>query len=171
MAEAIWKASSSIANLNRILIGIHGFNQFTFNVSVILLLAAYGRLTSKHKTDKLPLLNADAIYDHIASLDVVKSKTAKQTMCDFLSLFQIHQGLLMLPSSRDQSIADLLMLKTKQMKGFQDHLKNTMETLNKSIRDQQDLSQNILVRLVGLIILKFAHYLLFFCYRSFIQSN
>lgn len=141
-AEAIWKVSSSVTNVNHIIIGIHGYNQFTFNVSVILLLAAIGSLMSKSKNNRLPLLKADTFLQEIGTLDVVNNPNSKRIMFDFLALFQTYQGLSSLPNAHDASIAKLLIFKAKHLKSLEEHLKRMMQSFNKRIRHQENLNEN-----------------------------
>lgn len=111
------------------------------------MLAAFGTLMSKEKNDKLPLLKADTFFDGIGSLDVVNSPISKRIILDFLALFQTYQVLLMLSNAHDKSIAHLLTFKPQQLKCFEEHLKRMMQSLNKSIRDQKDLTENTSVRI------------------------
>lgn len=145
VAEAIWKVSSNALELNRILIAIHGYNQYTFNVSMILLLAALGSLTLSEQSDKLPLMEADAIYTKIESLDI-HERNAKQTLFDFLCLFQSYQRLISLQASKDESLSTIICLKPKQLQKLEEYLKMATRILNKTIRDQEDLNENTAVR-------------------------
>lgn len=148
MAEAIWMISSNGTNLNHMIIAINGYNQLTFNASIILLLAAFGSLTIKQKSDKLPLCSMDICYDQIASLDIVNDPNARKMLFDFLSLFQSYQSLMNLPAARDESICDAFTMKSTTLKLIEQHLKNVLQSLSKAIRDEKELNENTLVRLL-----------------------
>lgn len=140
VAEAIWKVSSNALNVNQCIVFIHGFNQFTFNVSIVLLLSALGNLTSK--SNNLPLLKADTIITKIAKLDIVSDKRSKQTFFDFLTLFQTYQRLISTPAAEDESLLKIITLKATQMELLDEYLKKATLELNKTIRDEKDLNEN-----------------------------
>ncbi|XP_055310663.1 uncharacterized protein LOC129573742 [Sitodiplosis mosellana] len=145
VAEAIWKVSPSASNINHIVIAIHGYNQFTFNVSIVLLLAAFGSLVSKTKSNKLPLLEAEAVFKKLQSLDIVNDHSEKKIMFDFLSSFQSYQRLMCLPAAKDTCLSELAVFKPAQLEQLKECLKKATQSLNKTIRDQQDLNENPLI--------------------------
>lgn len=146
VAESIWKVSSNASNINHILIAIHGYNQFTFNVSIVLLLSALGNLTVKTKSNQLPLLKADAVLKKLQSLDIVHEKNDKKILFDFLSLFQSYQRLMCLSAATDASLIEMHLYNPDQLEQLEECLKKQTQTLNKTIRDQKDLNENPLVR-------------------------
>lgn len=91
--EAIWRVSSDASNINRVIIEIQHQNQFTFNVSMVLAIAALGNLTTKVKSNRLTLVKMDAIFDQIGKLDIMKNPNDKKVLVNFLYLFQTFQRL------------------------------------------------------------------------------
>lgn len=154
VAEAIWKVSSNASHINHIVIAIHGYNQFTFNVSVVLILGALGSLTSKRKSNKLPLLKAEAIFNKIQSLDIVNEPGNKKVLFDFLILFQSYQRLICLPAAKDTCLTEIIVFEPAQLERLKESLKKATQNLNKTIRDQQDLNENPMVS-------QFANFFLF----------
>lgn len=148
VAESIWKVSSNASNVNHILIAIHGYNQFTFNVSIVLLLSALGNLTIKTKSNQLPLLKAETVLKKLQSLDIAHEKNDKKILFDFLSLFQSYQRLMCLSAATDASLTGMHIYKPDQLEQLEGCLKKTTQTLNKTIRDQKDLNENPLVRYI-----------------------
>ncbi|XP_031631382.1 uncharacterized protein LOC116345824 [Contarinia nasturtii] len=143
VAEAIWKVSKNALNINHTIIAINGFNQFTFNVSIVLLLAALGSSTSK--SDNLPLLKADTIHKKMLSLKIVNDKNSKQAIFDFLSLFQTYQRFLSTPAAEDESLTTIIHMKREQLQLIEENLKKTIQELNKTIRDHRDLNENPMI--------------------------
>lgn len=140
--EAIWKVSEDSTNLNHIIIEIHGQNQFTFNVSIVLLLAALGNLCTTVKSNTLSLVKLDDIVDRIVKLDIFNDKNDRQIMGDFLCLFQTFQRLLSTAAARDDSLRHVLILHPNQLKRVKTHLQTVLQGLNKTINDQTDLKNN-----------------------------
>lgn len=145
VAEAIWKVSSNPSNINHIVIAIHGYNQFTFNVSIVLILSALGSLTSNRKFNKLPLLKAEAIFNKLQSLDIVNVHSDKKVLFDFLFLFQSYQRLMCLPTANDTCLNEIIVFEPAKLDGLMESLKKATQNLNKTIRDQQDLNENPIV--------------------------
>lgn len=145
MAESIWKVSSNASNINHIIISIHGYNQFTFNVSIILLFASFGCVATEIKPKKLPLSKAQTIHEQITSLDIVKNPHEKQMLFDFVTLFQTYQSLMKLPAAQNKSICDAMTFDKVKLKLIEEHLKIVIQNVDKSIRDQKDLNENTLV--------------------------
>lgn len=135
--------SSNASNINHIVIAIHGYNQFTFNVSMVLLMAALGSLTGKAKSDRLPLTKVDTLFKKLQSLDVVRDPSDKKIMYNFLSLFQSYQRLM--SKANDTSLTEMFRFQTAQLDQLEACLKKTTQNLNKTIRDQKDLNDNPVV--------------------------
>lgn len=142
VAEAIWTVSSDSSNINHIIIGIHDRNQFTLNVSIVLLIAALGCLTTTAKPNRLPLVKSDAIFNQIGKLDIMKSKREKMVFFDFLYLFQTFQRLISTPAARDDSLRNVLVIQSNQLERIKIQLQALLQSLNKTINDQTDLNEN-----------------------------
>lgn len=141
MAESIWTVSSEASNINHIIIAMHGYNQFTFNVSIVLLLAAMGSLAASKKTRKMQLVKSEMIYDKILKLNV-SDQNAKHILMDFLTLFQTFQRLVCLPQARDECLREMLVFQKKHLEELGDYLKKVNQMLNKTILDQHDINDN-----------------------------
>lgn len=170
VAESIWKVSSNASNINHILIAIHGYNQFTFNISIVLLLSALGNLTIKTKTNQLPLLKADAVFKKLQSLDIIYEKSDKKILFEFLSLFQSYQRLMCLSAAMDVSLTEMHVHNSDQLDQLEECLKKTIQTLNKTIRDQKDLNENPLVRYLYIRNFSSEINILMFFYFDFFQQ-
>lgn len=145
VAESIWTVSSNASNINHIIIAMHGFNQFTFNVSLVLLIAALSQIT-KPNSEHLSLLELGPILDRIETLEIIHKMDDKKNMFDFLMLFQSFQRLASRPAARDGSLQEMLHIESTQLESLEAHLKAVTEELNKTIREQMDLNENTSVR-------------------------
>lgn len=152
VAESIWKVSSNASNLNHIIVAIHGFNQFTFNVSMVLLTVALGGLTVKKKTNKMRLTNSQKAYQEILKLDYLNDANSKRIFFDFLTLFQNLQRLVCLSAARDESLKEIMVFEKKYLDQLESYLKLATENLTKIIRDQKDLNENTAVRFSQFVI-------------------
>lgn len=141
-AEAIWNVSSDSSNINHIVIAIQEYSQFTFNVSVVLLIAALGNVVPTVKSSRLQLVELDAICDRIEELDIIKNKNDKQILFDFLSLFQTLQRLASTAAARDDSLKNLSTMQPNHLNRIKTHLQAVFQSLNKTINDQTDLNEN-----------------------------
>lgn len=141
-AEAVWSISSDSSNINRIVIDVYAFNQFMFNVSIVLLVAALGNSTAAVKSKKLPLVKLDDIFDRIEQLDLFKDKKEKQSCFDFLILFQTFQRLMSTSAARDESLHNVLAIQAEQLERLKNHLQTMLLGLNRTINDQKDLNEN-----------------------------
>lgn len=143
VAEAIWTVSSDSSNINHMIIEIQYRNQFTLNVSIVLLIAALGNLTTTVKPNRLPLVKSEAIFDQIGKLDIMKNKNEKMILFDFLCLFQTLQRLVSSTSAaRDVSLKNMLTFQSSQLERLKSQLQATLQSLNKTINDQTDLNEN-----------------------------
>lgn len=143
-AEAIWNVSSDASNMNRMIIEIHHQNQFAFNVSMVLNIAVLGSLTaSKAKSNQLPLVNSDAIFEQIGKLDIMKNQCDKKILVDFLHLFQTFQRLVTSSAARDETLKNCLTIQPNQLDRLKNQLQAILQSLNKRItNDQRDLNEN-----------------------------
>lgn len=141
-AEAIWNVSSDASNINHIIIEIQDRSQFTLNVSIVLLIAALGNLTTTIKPNRLPLVKSSAIFDQIGKLDIMKNKNEKNILFDFLCLFQTFQRLISTTAARDDSLKNVLIFQPNQLERIKTQLQAILQTLNKTINDQTDLNEN-----------------------------
>lgn len=141
-AEAIWNISSDSSNINHMIIEIQDRSQFTLNVSIVLLIAALGNLTTAVKPNKLPLVKSDAIFDQIGKLDIMKNKNEKKILFDFLNLFQTFQRLVSTSAARDDSLKNVLIIKPSQLERVKTQLQAILQSLNKTISVQTDLNEN-----------------------------
>lgn len=146
VAESIWRVTTDASNINHILIAIHSYNQFTFNVSFLLLIGALGSLTTKTKSKKISLIPIDLVLHHIMKLDILKNKSDKQIMKDFLILFQSFQRWISMPSARNHSLAKILTIQSSQLDQLETYLNMVTVQLNQSIRRQMDLTENTSVK-------------------------
>lgn len=141
-AEAIWNVSSDSSDINHIIIAIQDRNQFTFNVSVVLLIASLGSLAAPVKSNRLPLVTLDEVFDRVEVLNVTKNKNDKKIFLDFLCLFQSFQRLISTSMARDDSLKNVLVLQSNHLKRIKTHLRKILQSLNKTINDQTDLNED-----------------------------
>lgn len=141
-AEAIWNVSTDSSNINLMIIEIQQQNQFTFNVSMILIIAVLGNLTTKTKSKRLPLVKSNGIFDQIGKLDIMKNPNDKKMFVDFLHLFQTFQRLIMASAARDPSLKSVLLIQPNQLERLKNQLQAIQQGLNKRITDQTDLNEN-----------------------------
>lgn len=151
VAESVWKVTTNASNINHIVCKIHAYNQFTFNVAVKLLIGTFGSLVTKGKSEKMPLVPIDVVVDDIMTLNIVKNRADKQTMYDFLMLFQSYQRLMSLPFARDSCLKDVVDMESLQLDELTSHLKDVIGDANRCIRLQIDLDCYTLVRISEII--------------------
>lgn len=136
------------SNVNHIVATIHSFNQFTFNVSIVLIIAALSNLTSNVQSGTLPLLDFGPIFDYIMQLNVTTNKCENKIMFDFLVLFQSFQLLICSSAALDESLRNILFMDGNQLSLLENRLKKDIEHLNKSMRDQIVVNENASVRYI-----------------------
>lgn len=161
VAESIRKVSSNASHINHIVIAIHGYNQFTFNVSVVLLKSAFGDLMVTNKDEKMRLVKADLIYDGIQKLDYVNDKNANQTLFDFIKLFQTYQGLVCSPAAQNGCLKEMIVFRHSQLVQLEDYLQKMIQNLQKTIRDQKNMRENTIVSFVNFSMKIFGKKLIF----------
>lgn len=142
VAEAIWMVSSDSSNINHIIIEIQHHSMFTFNVSMVLMIAVLGNLTTKVKSNKLPLVKPNAIFEQVGKLDIMKNSGDKKILFDFLYLFQTFQLLIITSAARDDSLKNVLSIQPNQLERLKSQLQTILQTLNRRITDQADLNEN-----------------------------
>lgn len=152
VAESIWKVTTDPSNINHIVMQIHAYNQFTFNVSITLLIGAFGSLVTKNQSEKLPLVPIENVLRDVMMLNIVKNKADQQIMLDFLILFQSFQRMMSLPFARDDSLKDVLAMESIQLDELTLYLKVVIEETNRSIRHQINMDENTLVTISEMIL-------------------
>lgn len=142
VAEAIWNVCEDTSNVNHIIIQIQNINQFTFNVSIVLLIAALGDDAKTAKGNEMSLHKLNAMVERIEQLDIFKNKNDREVLLDFLCLFQTFQRLVSTPAIRDDSIKTVLKIQPNQLVRIKNHLQTVLLRLNKSISDETELKEN-----------------------------
>lgn len=97
VAEAIWMITTDVQDVKHLIFEINSFTTFSYNVSLALLSAAFGKLTKKPlKKNPMQLTSANEFIDCFLIKNASEERLSQKFILDFLLLFQIYQKMVLL---------------------------------------------------------------------------